>query len=95
MAEPARKPCRCLLAESWPSLGETVAAYVAALPEEERVPEAVYAARLALCLACDRLRDGTCALCGCYVEARAAKRSLRCPGVPPRWDVETGGRDDR
>ena len=95
MAEPGRKPCRCLLAESWPSLGETVAAYVAALPEEERAPEHVYRARLDLCLACEHLRDGTCALCGCYVEARAAKRGQRCPGVPPKWQGEAGERGGR
>lgn len=94
MADPERKPCRCLLAESWPDLGETVAAYVAALPESERVPEPVYQARLQRCTACEWLRDGTCALCGCYAEARAAKRRQHCPAVPPLWDAATGGMDD-
>ena len=71
-----------------------MAAYVAALPQAERVPETVYRARLKHCAACDRLRDGTCALCGCYVEARAAKWRQRCPATPPAWDAVTGGMDD-
>lgn len=91
MAEQGRKPCRCLLAESWPALADTVAAYVAALPEAARAPETEYRARLNKCAACDRLRDGTCALCGCYVEARAAKRDQRCPDSPPAWGPVTGG----
>ncbi len=83
MAE--RPPCRCLLAEAHPDLALTVRAYIDSLPEETRVSPGIYTARLALCRACDALRDGTCGLCGCYAEARAAKKSQRCPGIPPRW----------
>lgn len=83
MAE--RPPCRCLLKEADPDLGRIVAEYVDALPEEARVPEEVYRRRLAACEACDRLADGMCLDCGCYVEARAAKAGLRCPGVPAKW----------
>ncbi len=85
MAEPGRRPCRCLLADSQPDLAQTVAAYVASLPEDDRAAEAVFQRRLALCLACRWLLDGTCRLCGCYVEARAAKRAQRCPDLPPHW----------
>lgn len=62
-----------------------MAEYVASLPDDERAGEAVYAARLETCKACESLRDGTCVLCGCYVEARAAKRGQRCPNVPAKW----------
>lgn len=81
-----RIPCRCLLAESWPDLHQSVAEYIATLPEEHKAPDSIYRERLAICLTCDRLRDGTCTLCGCYVEARAAKRRQRCPDVPSRWE---------
>ena len=81
-----RPPCRCLLKEADPDLGRIVAEYVDALPEEARVPEEVYRRRLAACEACDRLADGMCLDCGCYVEARAAKAGLRCPGVPAKWE---------
>lgn len=64
----------------------TVAEYVASLPEEQKAPDDVYRARLNVCVTCDALRDGTCGLCGCYVEARAAKRGMRCPAVPAKWD---------
>ena len=81
-----RPPCRCLLRQVNPDLGKIVAEYVDALPEETRVPEEVYRRRLAACEACDRLADGMCLDCGCYVEARAAKAGLRCPGVPAKWE---------
>ena len=55
------------------------------LPEEERAGAEVVAARLAVCKGCDRLVSGTCALCGCYVELRAAKGKQRCPEVPAKW----------
>ncbi len=78
-------PCRCLLNEARPDLGQVVADYVALLREEEKTPPDAYRARLNACLKCEKLRDGTCALCGCYVEARAAKRGMGCPAVPPKW----------
>lgn len=81
-------PCRCLLAESWPDLHRSVADYIATLDEAQKASPEVYQARLGICLNCTHLRDGTCALCGCYVEARAAKRRLGCPDIPPRWTGE-------
>ena len=80
-----RIPCRCLLAEQWPELHQAVRDYVELLPEEQKAPDDVYQARLAVCKACENLRDGTCGLCGCYVEARAAKRGLGCPALPAKW----------
>ncbi len=87
-----RKPCRCLLGESSPDLAAVVADYVAAFPEGQRTSAMALQRRLALCLECAQLRDGTCALCGCYVEARAAKARMTCPAVPRRWGPE--GEDD-
>ena len=80
---------RCLLEE----LGETdyvesVRRYRARLPERERTPDDVYAARLDACRGCDQLVNATCNLCGCYVEIRAARRSSACPASPPRWSAE-------
>lgn len=84
MAE--QRPCRCLLmASGQADMARLVAEYIAALPEESRVPEETYQDRLTLCQQCEALHSGTCARCGCYVEARAAKRSLSCPDAPPRW----------
>ena len=81
-----RKPCRCLLFEAGQTdMARSVAEYVASLDESVRTPEADYRARLALCQTCPELVNGTCRLCGCYVESRAAKRVQGCPMVPPRW----------
>lgn len=83
-------PCRCLLREDADQqpLYRVVAEVVAALPEEQRLDGDAYAARLAACKACAHLLSGTCALCGCYVEVRCAKRRMACPDVPPRWTAE-------
>ena len=67
------------------ALAEIIRDRIAAMPEEQRTDEATLSARLDACKACDRLMNGTCGLCGCYVELRAAKRLQRCPDVPGRW----------
>lgn len=53
--------------------------YKAAIKKEDRVSEAVYERRLAVCKECERLNSGTCAACGCYVELRALSPMSRCP----------------
>lgn len=85
MAEP-RKQCRCLLFEAGQAdMARTVAEYVASLDESIRTPEDDYRTRLAICQECPELMNGTCRLCGCYVETRAAKKGQQCPMVPTRW----------
>ena len=66
-------------------MARTIAEYVASLDEAIRANEADYRARLAVCQDCDQLLNGTCRLCGCYVETRAAKKGMGCPMVPARW----------
>jgi hypothetical protein len=79
---------RCLLAEmeNEKPLYLLMREWLAALTPEERTDPACYEARLALCRQCDALGDGMCALCGCYVELRAAKARAACPATPPRWE---------
>ena len=80
------KPCRCLLFEAGQTdMARTVAEYVAGLDEVIRTPEDVYQERLDICRECPELMNGTCRLCGCYVETRTAKKSQQCPMVPARW----------
>ena len=66
-------------------MAASIAEYVALLDESIRTPEDDYRARLTLCQDCPELLSGTCRLCGCYVETRAAKKGQQCPMVPPRW----------
>jgi len=81
-----RKPCiRCLLSESGDELYRTVREYISALPDEVKADGRVYVERLKICGGCDKLMRGTCVLCGCYVEARAAKSAQHCPAVPNKW----------
>lgn len=67
-------------------MARVIAEYVASLDESVRTPEDAYRARLAICEGCDQLLSGTCRLCGCYVETRAAKKGQNCPMVPARWN---------
>ncbi len=39
----------------------------------------LYEKRLSICKQCDKLLEGTCIGCGCYVELRAAVNSNHCP----------------
>lgn len=58
---------------------------IAALPEERRTEETEYRRRLAICSKCEMLGEGTCGVCGCFVELRAAKRDMHCPGEQHYW----------
>ncbi|MDO5435893.1 MAG: DUF6171 family protein [Clostridia bacterium] len=80
--------CRkCLLADMADRrpLYELVREYIESLDADIRTGDDVYRERLAVCRACEYLNAGTCAKCGCYAEARAAKKRISCPDVPPRW----------
>ena len=79
---------RCLMEEAidQAKLAEDLDQYAASLPEEIRADEAVYQRRIALCAQCPERFEFTCRRCGCYIQARAAKRRMRCP-LPggPLW----------
>lgn len=83
-----RRFCRRCLLEDMPdqaALAESVRELVSLLPDHLRAPQEIMRARLEICKGCDHLYDGMCALCGCYVQLRAAKKKLGCPDVPARW----------
>ncbi|MBE5786170.1 MAG: hypothetical protein E7324_01365 [Clostridiales bacterium] len=80
--------CRkCLLSEmaDQQALLASVQELIALLPEEKRADDQTRAQRLSQCRECSHLNDGTCGLCGCFVELRTAKAWLHCPAVPPLW----------
>lgn len=79
--------CRkCLLKEMGDAeYARTVEEHIASLPGNIKTPEPEYQNRLAVCRECDRLINGMCALCGCFVELRAAKRVNSCPDSPAKW----------
>lgn len=59
--------------------------YIRLLPEEDKVSSEEYERRLAICQTCNKLWNGMCGMCGCFVEMRAAMRIRSCPGIPDRW----------
>ena len=81
-----RKICRkCLLAElDEDEYFRSLKEYIAAYPEDKRCPAEEYERRLTVCRGCERLADGMCAVCGCYVELRALKKNAYCP-ENDRW----------
>ena len=76
-----RRPCKkCLLAElDNEKLLAEVRTAIDRLGDDMKVSDGEYEARLAVCRQCDRLNEGTCNACGCYVELRAAAVTGRCP----------------
>lgn len=82
-----RPPCRkCLLENIDPEgIYKEVSELIAALPRERRTEEAEYRRRLEICLRCRMLGEGICGVCGCFVELRAAKADMHCPGEQHYW----------
>ncbi len=59
---------------------EAIASYVKNIPKEQQIDDSAYEKRLAVCSECKALVNGlTCKYCGCFVLARARKRSQGCP----------------
>lgn len=59
--------------------------YIDNIEDEIKTPADEYERRLSVCKECERLLDGMCAVCGCYVELRAAVAKHQCPAVKPLW----------
>lgn len=76
-----RRCKKCLLREmaDGEKLFESVRRMIEDLSDEERASEPVRKDRLAVCKACDRLLEGMCTACGCYVELRTAIIEQSCP----------------
>ena len=58
---------------------ERLRLYLQSLPAQSRTSAGEYEKRLLVCGKCDDLINGTCMVCGCYVEMRAAKSVYDCP----------------
>ena len=49
------------------------------IDKSDKAPDSLYEERLSKCLECERLTDGMCNACGCFVELRAAFKKNKCP----------------
>ena len=49
------------------------------MDRDVKAEDELYEKRLSVCKGCEKLSEGTCLSCGCYVELRAAVKKNRCP----------------
>ena len=76
----AQTRCRkCLLNQDSGQLYQSVQEWISSLPEKERSGEEEYRRRLLVCESCEKLQNGMCLSCGCFVQVRAAKQKESCP----------------
>lgn len=59
--------------------------YINSLSPDEKAGERLYKERLKICFECADCFDGLCRICGCFVQARAAKARSYCPGTDKKW----------
>ena len=77
-AEKRRVCIRCLLRDMAEADKAMIDKYKAAIKTCDRVSDEEYERRLSVCKECDKLNEGTCLACGCYVELRAAAKAAHC-----------------
>lgn len=87
MGERLRICRKCLLGqETREEYFEKLSNYIERMDEELKVPQDVYEVRLSLCASCEKLIEGMCRYCGCFVELRAAQKIQKCPDIPAKWE---------
>lgn len=71
---------RCLISEmDEASYFENMFLYIENIDETIKTPSKTYQSRLEVCKMCERLINGMCNACGCFVEMRAAISHNKCP----------------
>ncbi len=71
---------RCLLKDfSKEDYEKIIVQGIKALPTEELISDDILSGRLKICRECEKINQGTCLACGCYVEIRAAMKKGKCP----------------
>lgn len=89
-SEPRRFCRKCLTRDmEQTEYFRTLHEYIANLDADLKVSDAVYEERLAHCKECEKLYQGMCRICGCYVELRAVMKKNSCPLVQPAWVRES------
>ena len=78
----AQTRCRkCLLNQDRGELYQSIQELIASLPAQDKANPEEYRRRLSVCESCDKLQNGMCLSCGCFVQVRGAKEKEHCP-----WD---------
>lgn len=77
---------KCLLVDiDVDGLYKQISDLISVMPEDKKAPSELYSKRLDICKQCERLENGICAECGCFVELRAAAKANYCPSVYKYW----------
>lgn len=77
---------RCLLKDfDREAYFQTVQEYLDSLVPEDKADSGLYQQRLNICTQCEKLVNGMCRVCGCFVEVRAAKKAQYCPDTKKMW----------
>lgn len=77
---------KCLLSEMEENeYFESVSEYISLLTDDIKTLDEEYQRRLSLCKECEKLVNGLCAVCGCFVEMRAAVAKNYCPHTKKYW----------
>jgi len=83
---PKRICKKCLLKDFAPEeYLNNMRAYINGLDDEIKAVQEIYLERLSHCETCDKLNEGICRICGCFVEYRAAIKLKQCPDIHPKW----------
>lgn len=71
---------RCLLKDFSKEQYEAIIVNgLSSLPKEDLTEKSESDRRLDICRKCEKLNQGTCLACGCFVELRAALKKGKCP----------------
>ena len=71
---------RCLLKDFSKEQYEAIVINgLSSLPKEDLAGNDITSKRLAVCGNCEKLNQGTCIACGCFVEIRAGLKKGSCP----------------
>ena len=71
---------KCLLSEmTKEAYYQNLQDYLEELEPERKSSQELYEKRLERCKECEKLINGLCRACGCYVEMRAAISENKCP----------------
>lgn len=76
---------KCLLREQAKDVYATIQELLDQMDPALKAPPELYEARLARCVACEKLLSGMCRVCGCFVEVRAAAKAQTCPDPHHYW----------
>lgn len=69
----------CIMAKIDAEFAANLEQKIKHIDEELKVEPEMYQERMSICEGCDKLAQGLCRACGCYVELRGVMKRNSCP----------------